>query len=331
MGDREPSADDGVFEYTGVGCSVPEDVTSVRFIDGLQKIGDDAFYGCSLLAIITLPSTVTETGINAFCGCSNLREVTLNNGLQKIGDVAFSNCTLLESIKLPPTVVDIGYCAFNNCQSLESITLPSTLVEIGNESFQDCCNLREVELNEGLQKIGDRAFHVCTSLESIALPSTLTDIGMYAFAYCRNLREIEMNGVPQFIRGEVFSNCDALERFLFPTISYRLENLIQTSHWEGLEDELNEVHGVVQWESDELFVPRSTHQNWDETTRDLGKITQLISHYELKEATSTFELALWKSKLDQADASSNATNRAAYRIEVPGPVKDTLLQYILRS
>ena len=52
-----------------------------------------------------------------------------------------------------------------------------------------------------------------------------------------------------------------------------------------------------------------------------------MSYYELKEATSTFELALWKSKLDQADAT-NTTNRAAYRIDVPGPVKDTMLQYL---
>ena len=40
MNNRETSAD-MVFEYTGDGCSVPKDVTSVRFNEGLQKIGDD--------------------------------------------------------------------------------------------------------------------------------------------------------------------------------------------------------------------------------------------------------------------------------------------------
>ena len=144
---------------------------------------------------------------------------------------------------------------------------------------------------------------------------------------CSNLREVELNGVPQYLKSEAFRNCDALERFLFPTISYRLENIIQTSHWEELEDKLNEVRGVVQWESDKLFVSRATHHNWDDIRRDLGRITRLVSYYELKEATSTFELALWKSKLDQADAT-NTTNRAAYRIDVPGPVKDTMLQYL---
>ena len=88
---------------------------------------------------------------------------------------------------------------------------------------------------------------------------------------------------------------------------------------------MNEVRGVVQWESDKLFVSRLS--SWNATRRDLCRITRLVSYYELKEATTTFELALWKSKLDQEDAS-NITNRAAYRMDMPGPVKDTILQYL---
>ena len=118
-----------------------------------------------------------------------------------------------------------------------------------------------------------------------------------------------------------------MERVLFPTLSYRLENIIQTSNWEEFLDKLNEVRGAVQWESNKLFVSRVTRHNWNDIRRDLGRITGLVSYYELKEATSTFELALWKSKLDQADAT-NTTNRAAYRMDVPGPVKDTMLQYL---
>ena len=177
------------------------------------------------------------------------------------------------------------------------------------------------------------------------------------------MREVELNEVPQNLKSEAFRNCDALERFIFPTISYRLENIIQTGHWEELEDKLNEVRGVVQWESgvgkiskwswvsiffkllkptnflraplevvqwksNELFVSGAVlHFNWNEIRRDLDRITRLVSYYELKDATTTFELALWKFNLDQADAS-NITNRAAHRLDVPGPVKDTILQYL---
>ena len=78
----------------------------------------------------------------------------------------------------------------------------------------------------------------------------------------------------------------------------------------------------------ELFVSILTSfHNWNEAKRDLGRITRLVSYYELKEATSTFELALWKFNLDRVDESST-TNRAAYRIDVPGPVKDTMLEYL---
>ena len=297
---------DVVFEYTGVGCSVPKDVISVRIKDGLQTIVVEAFYKCTSLESITLPSTVTEIGDGAFHGCSDLEEVRLNDGLKKIGDGAFSDCT-----------------------SLECITLPSTLVEIGNYAFFDCSNLKEVILNDGLQKIGLEAFH-CTSLESVTLPSTLVDIDIGAFYGCRNLRDVELNWVPQYLKSGAFLHCEALERFLFPAISYRLENIIQTNHWEDFEDKLNEVRGVVQWEDNILFVSAATatdHNNWNETKRDFGKITRLVSYYELKDATTTFELALWKSKLDQAGAN-NSTNRAAYRIDVPGPAKDTMLQYL---
>ena len=302
LDNRDTSAADVVFEYTGDGCYAPKDITSVRFIEGLQKIGNSAFIDCTSLESITLPSTVTEIGNYAFYDCMNLREVTFNEGLQEIGVNAFYVCKLLESI-----------------------VLPSTLIEIGSDAFRGCHNLREVILNDGLQKIGHRAFYNCRSLENVNLPSTLVEIGSDAFRGCHNLREVELNGVPQYVKSDAFHNCDELERFLFPTISYRLENIIKTSHWEELEDKLNEVRGVVQWESDKLFV--SDAHNWDDIRRDLGRITGLVSYYELKEATTTIELALWKSKLDQADAT-NMTNRAAYRMDVPGPVKDTILQYL---
>ena len=53
------------------------------------------------------------------------------------------------------------------------------------------------------------------------------------------------------------------------------------------------------------------------------------SHYnydDLKEATTLFELALWKAKIGQAN--DTAVDREACRIEVPGPVKDTLFGYL---
>ena len=101
MDSRGTSAEDVVFEYTGDGCSVPKDITSVRFIEGLQKIGDRAFSECTSLESVTIPSSVVDIGKNAFHRCRNLSEVTFNDGLRKVGDGAFSNCESLESVTLP--------------------------------------------------------------------------------------------------------------------------------------------------------------------------------------------------------------------------------------
>ena len=57
----------------------------------------------------------------------------------------------------------------------------------------------------------------------------------------------------------------------------------------------------------------------------LAKVEGLITYYEIKEATS-FELALWKVRLGQVEDANG--NRNAHRVEVPGPVKDTILQYL---
>ena len=119
-----------LFEYTGEGCAVPKNVTSVRFPstvvevedeafqscnslievvfnDGLQKIGRAAFHKCASLSSVTLSSTVIEIGSYAFYGCNNLRGVQLNEVLQKIGVSAFRNCKSLSSITLPSTVTSL--------------------------------------------------------------------------------------------------------------------------------------------------------------------------------------------------------------------------------
>ena len=132
---------------------------------------------------------------------------------------------------------------------------------------------------------------------------------------------------------DAFQECTSLpsiERFTFPTISTRLDTLIRTGHWEHIENEVNEVRGVVEWSNGELFVSAQAMgggRNWNRVRESIAKISRLISCYELKEATSILELALWKFKLDQVD-KANPIPRKKCRMDVPGPVKDIILQYL---
>ena len=338
------------------GCN---SLVQVTLNDGLREIGNHGFY-CSKLQSITIPSTVTKIGHAAFMYCYSLREVVLNDGLLEIGGSAFSWCKSLQSIAIPSTVTEIGESAFygctglnevvlhnglkmigkeafNECLSLESITIPSTVDDIGCWAFNKCINLREIVLNEGLTTIKMRAFEDCTSLQSITIPSTVIEIERYAFSGCTGLREVVIpNEKVQIGDKSVFSeNCTSLERFKFPRLFSRLDNIIQAGQ-RDIEAKMDDIP-AVEWRDGELIIPtvrRQVKNYWgreeiaiDFDREKVAKIVGLIMYYEVKEATTLFELALWKAKMNQVDIS-NPADREACRIEIPGPVKDTILQYL---
>ena len=47
----------------------------------------------------------------------------------------------------------------------------------------------------------------------------------------------------------------------------------------------------------------------------------------MKEATTIFELALWKTKIEQVD-EDDPRDRDACRIDVPGPVKQAIISFL---
>ena len=79
--------------------------------EGLETIGDSAFYDTNLTDII-LPSTVTSVGIGAFYRASS-GYISLNEGLETVGDEAFYGCGASDLI-IPSTVTSIGDRAFED-------------------------------------------------------------------------------------------------------------------------------------------------------------------------------------------------------------------------
>ena len=285
----------GVFSY----CT---NLKEVVFNEGLQKIGLRAFQSCTSLTIVTLPSTVTEVGNTAFAGCTNLKEVIFNEGVQ-----------------------EIGCYTFQCCPSLAIITLSSTVTVIGRYAFNQCTNLREVILNDGLQKIGDWAFSQCKFLTIVKLPLTVNEVGAGAFNGCTNLREVELTEGLRRIGWNAFPTCPGLAVVKFPSISKRATNLIDMGITE-VEDKLT-ANQYFEWRGGELLVSREAIKsaNWRATRTHLDRVLAWVSYYELRETTTTIELAFWKIKIGETGAAT-AEERDACRCEVPGPMKDAINQ-----
>ena len=150
-----------------------------------DKIGDYAFYGCSGLTSLTLPSGVTKIGEFAFEYCSGLTSLTLPSGVTKIGGGAFFNCSGLTSLTLPSGVTSIGNYAFSGCRGLTSLTLPSGLTEIGYGTFSGCSGLTSITLPSGVTEIGELAFNRCSGLTSIYVyTEKLPKMGRSVFEDC---------------------------------------------------------------------------------------------------------------------------------------------------
>lgn len=104
-----------------------------------DKLGDYAFYGCSGLTSLTLPSSVTEIGEHAFLNCRGLTNFTIPSGVTKIGAGAFFCCYGLISLTIPSCVTAIGSQAFNRCSGLTSIYVyMEKLPETGSNLFLGC-------------------------------------------------------------------------------------------------------------------------------------------------------------------------------------------------
>ena len=144
-------------------------------------------------------------------------------------------------------------------------------------------------------------------------------------------REELHNDEVKIIGGNAFTNCTLLERFKFPILSTRLDDIIQAGQ-RDIETKIDDIP-AVEWRAGELSIPtmrREIVRPWRTETlvevdkEKLDKIVRLIRHYEIKEATTLFELALWKAKINRSN-DINPANRTASRMEVPGPVKDAIL------
>lgn len=110
---------DGI-TVTGISYVIPEGVEAVR---------TKAFYRCSDIRYLTLPSTLKTIEEKAFFRCS-FSEITLPEGLTFIGKDAFAYCTELKEITIPESVTEIGEYAFYNSVKLLSITVESAEAEL---------------------------------------------------------------------------------------------------------------------------------------------------------------------------------------------------------
>ena len=178
-----------------------EVVTKVTVPEGVTSIGKDAFTRCKLLSDISLPSTLSMVGDNAFAGtpwlAAKLEEspLLIMNGLVIDG----KNCE--GDVVIPDGVTAILGSAFSVNDKITSVTIPESVTSIGDNAFYECKSLTDAKLPENLKTIGKNAFNGA-GLTSLTIPKNVESVGELAFANTPNLTEATVKGASTIIGKE---------------------------------------------------------------------------------------------------------------------------------
>ncbi len=139
--------------------------TSAKIItiaEGVENIGNYAFYGFSVLESVTIPDSVATIGASSFAFCTKLANVSLPDTLTKIGDRAFEGCSALSAIMVPATVTELGTHAFAYCYSIEDARILAP-ISIPEGAFINCGAMEDLTLNTSItaEMVGENAFKGC--------------------------------------------------------------------------------------------------------------------------------------------------------------------------
>ncbi len=199
-----------------------DSLITLKLDNRTTEINQCAFLGCRELTTVTLSSSLTSIGREAFSTCDSLQPSVIDQGVKYLGssdnpylvlwdgtgtatnnytvnsdckviyNAAFEFCDSLININIPSSLLSIGVTAFYDCDGLISVDLSNctSLTSIGSSTFSGCSNLTSISLPESLTSIGSQAFYNCGGLTSITLPSNLKEIGNIAFSGCYALVEV---------------------------------------------------------------------------------------------------------------------------------------------
>ena len=209
----------------------------------VKTIESHAFYGCSKVSPLFIPSSVNFIGTLALSGCnitidsqnpyfsyvdsvlynkdhttvlqsfSMSKNVVIPSTVTTIGEYAFMDRPFF-SITIPSSVTTIGNGAFSDAYNLKSVTIPSSVTTIGDNTFIYCMALQSVDLPSAVTSIGDNAFFQC-GLKSIIIPESVTSIGKHAFQMSR-LESTILPASLKTIGDSAFFSCNSLKKVSIP-------------------------------------------------------------------------------------------------------------------
>ena len=178
-------------------------ITSIKFANSVETIGNWVFNENQSLTKITLPNSVKNINERAFGSCHNLRTIIWGDSVATVGYHAFYDC---DSIK------EVHINSLANWLNIEFMDYHSNPITKAKQFYFDNENITELIIPDGCNKIPSYAFCGAKGITSAIIPNSVKSIGAESFRDCSSLSTITLGDSVSFIGYDAFNGCDSLQR-----------------------------------------------------------------------------------------------------------------------
>ncbi len=184
--------------------------------DKFVSIGREAFYGCTILATVSI-NAPADIELYSFFLAESLNSLTLSQ-VKSIGDFAFA-FTALSSVDIPASTINVQSTAFHPSSALQTINVSSdnpnysskfgflydksrtTLIHV--PCYTKVTTITSEHLDK-VKSIGEMAFSYNKTVKSVEIPWGVTSLGYASF----NNSDIEAIKIPSSVKN--LANCKLL-------------------------------------------------------------------------------------------------------------------------
>ncbi len=216
----------------------PSDVIKTVVIeDGVTKIGNKAFYGCTkLTSMKILMKEIISIGEYAFLNCQNLTDVYYagtpedeNNkeiyneihgfwhykcGAEDDDNVywaLFDGTLTISGNGTMANYQNASEVPWNvSIKDINNVKIGYGVINVGDNAFSGCTSLTSATIPLSVNSMGNNAFSGCTGLTSMSIPLSVTNIGNSTFSGCTGLTSMSMPKSVTTIGSDAFNGCTNL-------------------------------------------------------------------------------------------------------------------------
>lgn len=177
-----------------VACPPKATISSFSVPSSVETIEEYAFHNVSSLTSVTIPSSITKIGRDAFSG-SGITSVKIPATVTKVGEGLLANCTALSSIKLQMDAPELPDHFATGCSALTKLTTEDFIRYVGDAAFKNCPALDTYPFDSRTKLHGDSAFYNTGFTRIEFNEYTCADYlsGEALFSNCRKLTELDFS------------------------------------------------------------------------------------------------------------------------------------------